>query len=278
MIKVAQLVPFIEQALRDIDPFIYISRKRRRGATVPLAWLLAAVIWFAASGMSCWKRYVALLLPAQLSRWRLSYSRWSFWRVQLGGLIEALAERLCLKQGFNGEAFIDSTTLPVCAIQRERDHKCFKAHASKGCGSLGWFYGLKLHLIASAEGEVLRFCLSTGKTHDTQPLFDRNFMRGLTGLLVGDSGYRVRPARRAGIAKDDGLTLIVRPVGVTDEQMPWPLRKLFKDRWRIESLFGELKENLGLRLTKRCKTLETFKAVVGSSLIIYTLERRLSRA
>ena len=199
MIQLAQLVPFIERTLLDIDTTLYIRRKRRRVASVPLAWLLAAVIWFNASGMRCWKRYVALLLPLHLSRWRLSYSRWVFWRAELSELVEALAERLCIKIGYRGLAFIDATSLPACAIQRERDHKCLKAHASKGHGSLGWFYGFKLHCVTSEDGELLRFWLSTGKTHDTQPLFDRNFMRGLQGCLVGDSGYRVRKDRRASV-------------------------------------------------------------------------------
>lgn len=129
---------------------------------MPLAWLLAAVIWFNASGMSCWKRYVAVLLPLQMSRWRLSYSRWSFWRAELAPLVQALAERLCIKRGFNGLAFVDAMALPVCSIQRERDHKCFAAHASKGHGSLGWFYGFKLHCIVSEEGELLASCCATG--------------------------------------------------------------------------------------------------------------------
>lgn len=271
LIKVAQLVPFIEQALRGIETSFYIPRKRKRVPIVPLAWLLAAVIWFAASGMACWKRYVHLVLPVHLSKWRLSYSRWCFWRKELSALVGALAERLCIKQAFKGLAFIDATTLPVCSIQRERDHKCFRKHASKGCGSLGWFYGFKLHLISSADGEILRYWLSTGKAHDTQPLFRQDFMQGLHGCLTGDSGYRVRKTRTT--AQEQDLVLIARPVGVADEDMPWQLRRLFKARWRIESVFSELKENQGLRLVRRCKTMATLTATVASSLIVYTLSR-----
>lgn len=278
MIQLGQLVPFVERSLRDIATTSYICRKRQRVATVPLAWLVSAVIWFNASGMSCWKRYVTVLLPLQLSRWRLSYSRWSFWRAELAPLVQALAERLCLKRGFNGLAFVDATAVSVCSIQRERDHKCFRAHASKGHGSLGWFYGFKLHCVVSEEGELLRYWLSTGKVHDTQPLFDPNFLRGLRGCLVGDSGYRVRRDRRTSIAKDGGLVLIARPAGVTDPQLPWKLRRLFKARWRVESVFCELKEHLGLRLAGRCKTLATLQTVVAGALIAYTLNRQLQPA
>jgi transposase len=278
LIQLGQLVPFIERTLEDIDTTLYLRRKRKRVASVPLAWLLSAVIWFNASGMTCWKRYVSLLLPLQLSRWKLSYSRWSFWRAELADLVVALAERLCIKRGFNGVSLIDATSLPVSSIQRERDHKCFVKHASKGRGSLGWFYGFKLHCIASSEGEILRFWLSTGKTHDTQPLFDPNFMRDLRGCLVGDSGYRVRKDRRADVAKGPELVLIARPAGVKDEELPWELRRLFKARWRVESMFSELKEHLGLRLTRRCKNLATLQVLVVSALIVYTLNRTLQMA
>jgi hypothetical protein len=276
LIKLSQLVPFIEQALSDIDTTLYISRKRQRVASVPLSWLVAAVIWFSATGMTCWKRYVFLMLPLHLSKYRLSYSRWSYWRKELGCLIQALAERLCIKQAYRGVALADATALPVCSIQRQRDHKCLAEHASKGCGSLGWFYGLKLHLIISDAGELLRFWLSTGKAHDTAPLFHDNYLRGLEGLLVGDSGYRVRKGRT--VIKEEDLAIIARPTKVKNEEMPWALRQLFQARWLVETTYSELKENLGLRVSRSCKCLSTFMTCVHSSLIVYTLERRLKRA
>jgi hypothetical protein len=276
LIKLSQLVPFVEQALSGIDATLYISRKRQRVASVPLPVLVAVIVWFSAAGMTCWKRYVQLMLPLYLLRYRLSYSRWSFWRKELGRLVQALAETLCLKQAYRGVALVDSTCLPVCSIPRERDHKCLAKHASKGCGSLGWFYGFKLHVILSDTGEILRFWLSTGKAHDTQPLLQYNFLRGLAGLLVGDSGYRVRKGRV--VAKDPGLELIARPTGVKKEEMPWALRQLFQARWLIETAYSELKENLGLRVSRSCKCLDTFLTAVHSSLIVYTLNRRLDRA
>jgi hypothetical protein len=238
--------------------------------------MLAATIWFSCSGLTCWKKFVRLLLPLHLSRHRLSYSRWCFWRVELSNLVEALAGLLCIKEGYRGVALVDSTTLPVCSIQRERDHKCLREHASKACSSLGWFYGLKLHLITSDTGEILRFWLSTGKVHDTAPLFQHNFLRGLKGVLVGDSGYRVRKGRT--LANGPELIILARPVATPELAFPWKLRQLFKARWRIESTFSELKENLGLRVSRSCRCLATFKSVVFSSLIGYTLGRRLKNA
>jgi transposase len=56
--------------------------------------------------------------------------------------------------------------------------------------------------------------------------------------------------------------------------VPWVLRQLFQARWRIESTFSELKENLGLRASRSCRSLATFKTTVHSALIAYTLARR----
>jgi transposase len=272
MLTIASLARAIEAVLPTLDTNALLPRKRKHVPSVPLGTLLAAVIWFSCSSMTTWKRFVHLMLPIHLSRYRLSYSRWSFWRGELTGLVEALAQRLCIKQAYRGIALVDSTCLPVCSIQRERDHKCLVKHASNGCGSLGWFLGFKLHLVTSDTGEILRFWLSTGKTHDTAPLLQPNFLRGLAGLLVGDSGYRVSKDRP--VAKDPGLGLIARPAGVLNKDVPWVLRQLFQARWRIESTFSELKENLGLRASRSCRCLATFKTTVHSALIAYTLARR----
>jgi hypothetical protein len=45
-----------------------------------LAQLVAAVIWFGASGVRCFKRYVELILPMHFIGNNLSYSRRGAWR------------------------------------------------------------------------------------------------------------------------------------------------------------------------------------------------------
>ena len=72
-------------------------------------------------------------------------------------LVEALAQRLCWKAGYSGTSHVDSTSLSTCGIQRERDHKSFARTARKAKSSLGWFVGLKQHLLTSDQGALLRF-------------------------------------------------------------------------------------------------------------------------
>ena len=52
-----------------------------------------------------------------------------------------------------GVAFIDSTSLAVCHNKRIGRHKVFQAIAARGKTSMGWFYGLKLHVIINQRGE-----------------------------------------------------------------------------------------------------------------------------
>jgi len=52
-----------------------------------------------------------------------------------------------LKGKETGIYFVDSTTIEVCHIRREKRHKVFKGLATKSKSSMGWFFGFKLHLI-----------------------------------------------------------------------------------------------------------------------------------
>ena len=61
-----------------------------------------------------------------------------------------------------GISFIDATSLKVCHNRRIHQHKVFKKIAARGKTSVGWFYGLKLHLVVSECGELLNIALTPG--------------------------------------------------------------------------------------------------------------------
>lgn len=60
----------------------------------------------------------------------------------------------------SGISFIDSTILSVSHIRRASSHKTFRGIASKAKTLTGWFYGLKLHLVVSDQGDILAFQLT----------------------------------------------------------------------------------------------------------------------
>ena len=57
--------------------------------------------------------------------------------------------------------------------RRIRHHKVFAGFAERGCCSMGWFYGFKLHLICNERGELLSFAFTKGNIDDRKPLEDK---------------------------------------------------------------------------------------------------------
>ena len=269
MLKLHELARIIEPVLQSIDLNLYLPRERRREPRLGLARLVAAVVWFGCTGMRCFKRYVQLVLPMQFLRANLSYSRWTAWRRELAPLVETLALRLSWKRGYRGCSLVDSTALPVCGIQRERDHKSFARVARKAKSSLGWYLGFKLHLLTSAQGALLRFWLTPASTHDVRALDHEGFLDGVQGTLIGDNAYTGR-ARQVQLAKQ-GLGLLVRPRKLDAKELPPKLQALFQRRWRIETTIGQLKAQYGLSSTASCRTINALKTLVFSALILYTL-------
>lgn len=88
-----------------------------------------------------------------------------------------------------GISFIDSTALKVCHYKREKQHKVFEGIAGKSFGTLGWFYGFKLHLVCSDTGEIIDFLITKANVDDRDPLKDRSFHNKIFGKIYGDKGY-----------------------------------------------------------------------------------------
>ena len=54
---------------------------------------------------------------------------------------------------------------------------------------MGWFFGVKLHLIINNKGEILNFMFTTGNVDDREPLKDGVLLKNIKGKLFGDKGY-----------------------------------------------------------------------------------------
>ncbi len=86
-----------------------------------------------------------------------------------------------------GIYFVDSTKLSVCDNHRIHSHKVFQGIAQRGKTSMGWFYGLKLHLITNECGELISLRITPGNVDDREPLPE--MAKGLKGSMFGDKGY-----------------------------------------------------------------------------------------
>ena len=85
--------------------------------------------------------------------------------------------------------YVDSKPLKVCHIRRERSHKVFRHTAAKGKGSMGWFYGFKLHLVVRHDGKLSDFILTAGNVADNNQKLLRELIGGKQACFYGDKGY-----------------------------------------------------------------------------------------
>ena len=64
------------------------------------------------------------------------------------------------------ENYVDSKPMKACHIKREGQHKVLSDWARKGKGSLGWFYGFKLHAVIRSDAQLSNFMLTPGNVAD----------------------------------------------------------------------------------------------------------------
>lgn len=85
-----------------------------------------------------------------------------------------------------GICFIASTALEVCDPKRIHQHRVFAVDAKRGTSSMGWFFGLKLHLAVNDRGERLACCLTPGNIDDRTLV--PQMVERLRGKLIADRG------------------------------------------------------------------------------------------
>ncbi len=60
---------------------------------------------------------------------------------------------------------------------------------------MGWFYGMKVHVIINYLGEIVTFYISSGNVADNNELVLFKITKNIIGKLFGDKGYMVNPKR-----------------------------------------------------------------------------------
>ncbi len=191
----------LDQIFCDIDDFNAVfepqwkeqllqagEAKRCKGSSLSLSEVMTIIIAFHSSNFRTFKHFYTGYVMRHLHGafpHLVSYSRMV--ELMLSALIP-LCSYLCTRQGrVGGISFIDSTPIIVCHPQRAHSHKLFAEEAKWGKNSVGWFYGFKLHLIISDEGESLAVKLIPANVDDRTPVPDMTHV--LFGKLFGDKGY-----------------------------------------------------------------------------------------
>ena len=168
-----------------------------------------------------------------------------------------------------GIYYIDSSCLPVCHLKRSKRNKTFEAVAQYGKTSVGWFFGLKIHLVINHEGELVAFKITRGNRHDATAAED--LLATLDGLAFGDKGYIGK--RLFDVLMDKGSKLITRKrknmknkQSLTDYE-----QQLLNQRGIIETVFNCLKHKYHIWHTRH-RSIANAMSHLMAALAAYTIE------
>jgi Transposase DDE domain len=185
-----------------------------------------------------YQHYVQKHLQAEFPN-TVSYNRFTE-LMQAAVLPMTIFLKTCCLGECTGISFIDSTPIRVCKNKRIKGNKVFKALATVGKSTMGYFFGFKLHLIINEKGELLNFVITQGHVDDREPLKNERFIEFIKGKLYGDKGYLSKGL--ANMLFVDGLHLITNiRNNMKNCLMELKDKILLRKRSVIETINDELK-------------------------------------
>jgi transposase len=242
------------------------ERKRHRACRMSASEIMTIIVAFHMSHHRDFKNYY-LGLVARYHQHDfpslLSYTR--FLEMMPTVLVPLSAYFAHIKAAPSGLEFIDSTSIKVCHNLRIPRHRVFDGIAKRGKGTMGWFYGFKLHLVVNHLGGIVAATVTAANVDDRKPV--PQLTNGLPDRLYADKGY-ISKALTQSLA-DDGITLVT---GVR-KNMKAKARSLFdramlSRRFIIETINDQLK-NISQIEHSRHRSVHGFMLNLLGGLIAY---------
>jgi len=172
----------------------------------------------------------------------------------------------CLTGEQTGLYFADSTSLKVCHNQRIFNHKVFAGLAQRGKTTMGWFFGLKLHLVLNHKGQIMAVRITPGNTDDRPALI--RMLTGLKGKCFADKGYLGKEIFQALWQKGIHLITGIRK-NMKTYLMPYLDKILLRKRFLIETVFGILKTDMNLEHSRHRSPMNAFVHIMAT-LVAYS--------
>jgi hypothetical protein len=243
------------------------SKKRCRAGQLRISEIMTILIYFHQSHYRNFKAYytehVCQQLKAEFPN-LVSYERFVVLMPSVFGPLSAYLKSLY--GNCSGISFVDSTALEVCDSHRIHNHKVFEGVAKRGKGSMGWFFGLKLHLIVNDRGEILACQITPGNVDDRKPV--PALCKRLFGKLVADRGYISQPLFKQ-LLETFNVQLITRlKKNMKNRLMALIDKLLLRKRAIIESVVDQLKNISQIEHTRHRSPINAFINIIAG-LIAY---------
>lgn len=242
-------------------------QQRQREGYLSLSELLFIEVFFHFSAYKDFKHYYLYGMCCEhRDKFRKlpSYQRFVSLKKQLFMPLTVLLQSL--KGEETGIYFADSTSLKVCHNKRISNHKVFNGLAARSKSTMGWFFGLKLHLILNHKSEIMAIKITPGTTDDRKALKD--MVKTLQGKCYADKGYLGKDIFQA--LWKIGLHLIT---GIRKNMkqylMPYIDKVLLRKRFIIETTFGLLKTNMALEHSRHRSPINGFVHILAT-LVAYS--------
>jgi len=243
------------------------SKKRRRTGQLSISEMMTIIIYFHQSRYRNFKAYYTEHVCQQLRGEfpnLVSYERFVILMPSVFGALSAYLKSLY--GNCSGISFVDSTALEVCDNHRIHNHKVFEGIAERAKGSMGWFYGLKVHLVINDRGEILACQITPGNVDDRKPVPD--LCKRLFGKLIADRGYISQPLFEQ-LLETFNLQLITRiKKNMKNRLMPMIDKILLRKRAIIESVMDQLKNISQIEHTRHRSPINAFVNIIAG-LIAY---------
>jgi hypothetical protein len=243
------------------------SKKRRRSGQLSTSEMMTIIIYFHQSHYRNFKAYytehVCQHLRSEFPN-LVSYERFVILMPSVLGPLSAYLKSLyghC-----HGISFIDATALSLCDNHRIHNHKVFAGLAQRGKGSMGWFYGFKLHLVINDGGELLACQITPGNVDDRQPV--PVLCSRLFGKLIADRGYISQPLFEQ-LLDTFRVQLITKlRKNMKNRLLPLMDKLLLRKRAIIESVVDQLKNISQIEHTRHRSPINCFINIIAG-LIAY---------
>ena len=167
-----------------------------------------------------------------------------------------------------GIYYIDSTCLPTCHLKRSSQHRTFDHVAEYGRTSIGWFFGLKLHLVINHQGELIAFKMTRGNVSDIT--VSESLLKTLQGVAFGDKGYIGK--RIFDTLFNKGLKLITRTrKNMKKKPLTAIEKQLLNQRGIIETVINHFKHHFHIWHTRHRSIVNAMLHLMAG-IAAYTIE------